>query len=141
MNVGRAAALFLAAVICSPAIGSAQEKVDLGKREYDANCAVCHGTKGKGDGPYAKSGHTRASNLTELSKNNGGVFPLSRVYEIIDGRHIKAHGTREMPIWGQEYRQEGAEHYMDLPALCTDPEAYARARVLALAEYIHRLQK
>jgi hypothetical protein len=39
-----------------------------------------------------------------LSKNNNGVFPLNAVYEVIDGRKsIKAHGTREMPIWGLRY--------------------------------------
>jgi mono/diheme cytochrome c family protein len=141
-RVGTAAALSLAAVICSPAVGVAQDKVDFGKREYDANCAVCHGTKGKGDGPFARTGQTRAFDLTVLSKNNDGVFPLSRVYDIIDGtQEVKAHGTREMPIWGQEYRREAAEHYMDFPALCHDPEAYVRVRILALAEYIHRLQR
>lgn len=89
-----------------------------------------------------KDGQTRVPDLTALSKNNGGVFPLSRVCEIIDGRQgLKAHGTRAMPIWGQAYRQEGAEHHRDLPALCTASEAYACACILALAESIHRLQQ
>lgn len=83
------------------------------------------------------------SDLTVLPKNDGGVFPLSRVCEIIDGRQqLKAHGTRAMPIWGQAYRQEGgAEHHMDLPALRTASEAYACARILALGESIHRPQQ
>ena len=29
----------------------AQPRVDLGKREYDGKCAVCHGADGKGSGP------------------------------------------------------------------------------------------
>lgn len=117
----------------------AQGKVDIGKREFQANCAVCHGAQGKGDGPYAGMGTQRVPDLTVLAKANGGVFPLARVYEVIEGeRDIKAHGTRDMPIWGQEYKKKAAEYYMDAPY---DPEAYVRARILALSEYIYRLQQ
>lgn len=142
MNRITMAALAWAGVVCLPGVCLAQDKIDIGKREYDANCSVCHGPKGKGDGPYAGMGETRVSDLTVLSKNNDGVFPLARVYDVIEGREeVKAHGPREMPIWGQEYRLEAAEHYMDFPALCHDPESYVRVRILALAEYIHRLQQ
>ena len=101
--------------------------MDLGKREYDANCAVCHGAKGKGDGPFSGwvIGKQIVSDLTVLAKKNNGVFPFARVYEFIDGTQVvKAHGTREMPIWGADYRVKGAEYYVDVPF---DPEA-VRAR-------------
>ena len=91
------------------------------KYEYRVHCAVCHGLSGKGDGPFAdqlKSG-TVVPNLTELSKKNNGVFPFMRVYETIESGKVSAHGTREMPIWG---------------------ERYVRARILALTKYINRLQ-
>ncbi len=42
-----------------------------------------------------------------------------------------------MPVWGTAYRIQAAEHYMDAPY---DPESYVRARVLALIEYINRMQ-
>ena len=29
-------------------------KTDLGKREFEAKCAVCHGKDGSGLGPYAE---------------------------------------------------------------------------------------
>jgi mono/diheme cytochrome c family protein len=112
--------------------------MDVGKREYDANCAVCHGSKGKGDGPYPGMGETRPADLTTLARRNGGVFPFARVYEFIDGRQIvKAHGTRDMPIWGLDYRAEAAEYYAQTPF---NAEAFVRARILALTEYIYRLQ-
>jgi mono/diheme cytochrome c family protein len=115
-----------------------QQKVDLGKREYDANCAICHGPKGKGDGPWAGYGKEIVSDITGLAKKNNGVFPFARVYEFIDGTQVvKAHGTREMPIWGQDYKVKGAEYYMEVPY---DPEMYVRARILALTEYVYRLQ-
>jgi mono/diheme cytochrome c family protein len=129
-----------AAVISVTGIGysAEKEKKDLGKREYDGNCAVCHGKTGKGDGPYAGLVDTRIADLTTLSKRNNGVFPFARVYETIDGTQVvKAHGPRDMPIWGIEYKTKAAEHYMDVDY---DPEVYVRARILALTEYIYRLQ-
>ena len=42
-----------------------------------------------------------------------------------------------MPIWGGRYLEKAAGSYMDVPY---DYEAYVRTRVLALAEYIYRLQ-
>ena len=83
---------------------------------YLANCAVCHGKQGKGDGPFAGVLDTRVADLTTLAKQNGGVFPFARVYEIIDGEQVvKAHGPRDMPIWGTEFRIRGAENYGEFP--------------------------
>jgi len=131
---------FLGAAMAVQGAAFAQDKVDLGKHEYDSRCAVCHGAKGKGDGPFVGLGSLKAADLTTLAKRNGGVFPFQRVYEIIDGRQaLRAHGTREMPIWGTDYRVEsGGENYRDLPY---DPEAYVRTRILALTEYVYRLQE
>ena len=117
----------------------AADKVDFGKHEYERKCAVCHGLEGRGNGAMAAVLKTRASNLTYLSKNNNGVFPVKRVYEIIDGTEVLlAHGTREMPIWGTVYREEIGEsqtHVYDEVA-----PAYVRAQILALIDYINRLQ-
>lgn len=131
--------LLFATTIGLPAIGLAKEKTDIGKREYEANCAVCHGIKGRGDGPYAGLTQRRPPDLTLFAKNNGGVFPLAWVYEVIEGeRDVVAHGPRDMPIWGWEYRMELAERYGEVPF---DVEFYVRARILALAEYLSRLQR
>jgi hypothetical protein len=73
-----------------------------------------------------------------LSKNNKGVFPFDRIYNVIDGRlDIRAHGPGDMPIWGRDYSAKAAEVYMDVPY---HPESYVRSRILALTEYIARLQ-
>jgi mono/diheme cytochrome c family protein len=115
----------------------AQGKGDLGKREYDANCAACHGVSGKGNGPLGELLKRSASDLTTLQKRNGGVFPMARTYEIIEGAGVPEHGTRDMPIWGREYSIKAAEYYMDAPY---NQEAYVRARILTLLEYVSRLQ-
>lgn len=132
------AALLGVAVFGISGIGCAAEKFDFGKREYDNNCAVCHGKQGKGDGPYAGLGDTRIADLTVLSRNNKGVFPFDRVYQVIDGRQaVKAHGPREMPIWGKRYLEISRESLLDVPY---DAESFVRTRVLALTEYLNRLQ-
>lgn len=113
------------------------ERVDFGKREFEANCASCHGTNGKGSGPITDLLKKSPPDLTLLSKNNGGVFPMARLYEVIDGTGVKAHGTRDMPVWGRDYRIQAGEYYMDAPY---DPEAFVRGRILSLLEYLNRLQ-
>ena len=118
--------------------GPAALSSDMGKYLYDRHCVICHGSSGKGDGFYVPqlAPSTRVSDLTELSKKNNGVFPFVRVYETIDGRQaVRAHGTREMPIWGKDLDVSsitGIPYYND--------EAFVRARTLALTEYIYRLQ-
>jgi len=112
--------------------------IDIGKWEFESHCAICHGLTGRGEGvePHWNLLSKTPADLTILSKNNGGVFPFARVYQTIDGREqVAAHGTREMPVWGREYMAESARispYY--------DHEAFARAKILALTEYVYRLQ-
>src|SRR5574341_1039867 len=93
----------------TPAPGRAQQEevAKAGRPIYEQYCAVCHGREGKGDGGAANLLTVKPADLTQLSKNNNGVFPFWRVYGIIDGRQeVKGHGTREMPFWGAEFRAE-----------------------------------
>lgn len=115
----------------------APEKFDFGKREYDSKCAVCHGRTGKGDGPYAGMLNLKIPDLTTLAQRNHGMFPVLWVQEVIDGRQsFKAHGPSEMPIWGLDYLATARQSYADP----FEAEAWVRARILALTEYIYRLQ-
>lgn len=133
-----ATAAIAGALVLSSGLAAAQAKFDLGKREYDANCAGCHGLKGKGDGPFMLVlARKDPSDLTTLTRRNNGVFPIQRVYEVIDGRQaLQAHGPRDMPIWGLDYEARSAS--VDLPY---DPETFVRGRILALVEYVNRLQQ
>lgn len=118
-------------------VSIAADKMSLGKQEYESNCIACHGTDGKG-GAYVDFLKTTPPDLTQLSKKNGGVFPLERVYEVIDGRQqIKSHGGRDMPIWGKDYQVKAGQHYVDTPY---DPEIYVRSKILALIDYLNKIQ-
>lgn len=116
-------------------------KVDLGRSEYVNSCALCHGTDGKGGGSVLDFLKKAPADLTTLSKKNNGVFPFDRIYETIDGRRIaKGHGERDMPAWGNRYSEDrikAAEYYMDVPY---NLEMYARTRILALIDYLNRIQ-
>lgn len=114
----------------------AQQATDLGKREYDSNCASCHGSDGKGAGPFVEFLKRSPPDLTTLARRNGGVFPVARAYEVIEGAG-PGHGTRDMPIWGRDYRVQAGEYYVDVPY---DPAVYARTRMLALVDYLARMQ-
>lgn len=132
------AAIVGATILAVSGLAPAAGKGDFGKQEYDDNCAACHGPKGKGDGPIAPEMKSKVPDLTVLAKNNGGVFPAARVYEIIDGRQeVKAHGWRDMPVWGKEYSTRGAGAPDDFPF---DRDAYARGRILVLIDYLNRIQ-
>lgn len=112
---------------------------DVGEFEYMNSCASCHGMSGKGDGPLADLLNTAPPDLTQLQKNNGGVFPVSAAFEMIEGvGDVAAHGSRQMPAWGMRY-SERAESGPDFsPGEVTN---YPRARILALIEYLSRIQE
>ncbi len=116
------------------------QSVDFGKSLFLSSCAACHGIDGRGKGPL--SGQLRAAppDLTVLAKKNGDVFPVSAVYEMIDGRKvIPAHGTRTMPVWGDLFAPLHALNFRwsHLPA----DEAVARTRILAVIDYLNRIQQ
>lgn len=114
----------------------AQQKIDLGKREFETKCAVCHGKDGKGHGPYAEQLKITLPDLTTMAKRNGGVFPVSQTYEVIEGAG-KGHGTRDMPVWGLDYTIQAADALPDMPY---NQAMYVRTRIMALLEYLNQLQ-
>lgn len=77
--------------------------------------------------------------LTVLARNNNGVFPFDRVYQVIDGRQqVRTHGPRDMPVWGNSLRSQSSLYFEDYPP--SDTDSSARSRILALTEYLYRLQ-
>ena len=116
-------------------------RMDVGKQEYENSCVLCHGKDGKGGGAIVDLLKKAPTDLTTLSKKNNGVFPVDRVYAVIDGREmVTSHGDRDMPAWGNRYSADSvkaAEYYMDVPY---DGEMYARSRILALIDYLNRMQ-
>ena len=90
----------------------------------------------------AKSLVRPPADLTKLSKNNNGVFPIARVFAVIDGRiQIMIHGSRQMPVWGDVYTQ-GLKERMPRDFMSKEMiDALVRVRILMLVEYISTLQE
>jgi len=115
----------------------------LGKFEFQSHCAACHGVQGLGDGPIADLLKSPPANLTTISKSNGGVFPAIEVYQVIDGRRgLRAHGTTEMPIWGDRYMVETESDLIkrNIPH-DQNIEAIVHGRILSLVYYIQSIQE
>jgi hypothetical protein len=148
--------LMVASVIIGfNASGWAQD-IDAGKVQYLSSCAPCHGNDGKGNGPVSSKLRAKPADLTIFAKKNNGVFPVSAIYEAIDGRNaVASHQAREMPIWGcrrtpppisptktrksKTYRTpDPYESHLDLSC---DPEDVIANRILSVIEYLRRIQE
>jgi len=71
-------------------------------------CAACHGLDGRGNGPVSKALKEEVSDLTRLSRRNGGAFPAVHVRNTImfgADELLSAHGSKEMPIWGPIFHE------------------------------------
>ena len=94
---------------------------------FASYCAVCHGKEGKGNGPAASALTKTPADLTKISARNGGNFPDVKVKRYIEGLdEVSAHGTRDMPMWGELFR-----------SLSRDT---ALIRVQGLSDYLKSMQ-
>jgi len=147
MSTKKLMSLFTALIVCTCIVG-AQEKTQAqpekviqhvpvkaispasGKDMYMSYCAVCHGTDGKGGGPAASALKVPPTDLTLLSKNNGGKYPALKVTSSIRGEAaLPAHGSKEMPVWGTLFWSLASGH-----------QGEVQQRVVNLTQYIESLQ-
>lgn len=132
MNLGRVGMVVL--VLCFGAVEAADYVSMSGKQLYERFCASCHGVTGRGDGPVAGSLGVEVPDLTLAARRAGDRYPRERILRIIDGRHIiGAHGSRTMPVWGEDLSR------LELG----DPDAERGARTIIgrLADYVWLLQR
>lgn len=102
-----------------------------GTEMYKTYCAVCHGVEGRGDGPAAEALKVPATDLTTLATKNGGKYPALKVSAILRGESpLPAHGTKEMPIWGNLFWNLSGGH-----------ESEVQQRISNLNRYLESIQK
>jgi mono/diheme cytochrome c family protein len=102
-----------------------------GAEMYKMYCAVCHGTDGRGGGPAAEALKVPPTDLTTMATRNGGKYPSLKVTAILRGENVlAAHGTKDMPIWGNLFWSLSGGH-----------EAEVQQRVVNLNKYLESLQK
>lgn len=116
---------------------SYEEVISQGAKTYYRFCSVCHGEDAKGDGTFSENIKVPPPSLTQLSKNNNGVFPWVDLYAVIDGTDItKAHGTKEMPIWGElfDLNQWSSSNIENANTI-------VHGRIFELLMYLHSIQE
>lgn len=105
-----------------------------GEKMYATYCAVCHGANGTGNGPAAAALKTPPTDLTALSRKNGGAFPADHIYSILKfGQKEAAHGSSEMPIWG--------DLMLTLDRNSPDSNVVLHERIVNLTSYLKQIQK
>lgn len=126
-------AILTAAMIVCAGAAQAQE-ADPGKEAFRTYCSTCHGVDGLGDGSMTEVMSVPVPDLTQLSANNDGVFPMLEVIHIIDGRTgLRGHGT-PMPLYGALFDDE-----IDDAGPYGAP-IYTRGKILSIAYYLEAIQ-
>ena len=107
---------------------------ELGAEAFPRYCGSCHGLRGEGDGPSADALRTRPADLTRIALRRGGTFPAGEIARFIDGRFaLAAHGSREMPVWGERFGEAIPETSV--------AEEITRGRIAVLVEYLRSIQR
>jgi len=131
----------LASILLCAGMATAQTKVVKEVNAHPTNawrgpdlhtevCAVCHGAEGHGNGPAASALKTSATDLTTIARRNNNKYPELKIQQIIKGDpNIPAHGSADMPTWGNVFKSISANG------------AFAEMRINALVTYIQQIQR
>lgn len=126
--------LALVTFVCVLPGASSAQQAATGKATFERYCSSCHGTDAKGDGPLANLLTKKPADLTQLARQNGGTFPGVKVMRAIDGREeVRAHGTSDMPVWGERFKAESAAVHTR--------ETAVRGRAQEIVQYIQTIQE
>ena len=99
------------------------------------NCVSCHGTQGQGNGSAVATLPVTPTDLTMLSRNNGGTFPATSALAYIYGDPLQGHLARVMPQFGGAMAD-------DLVPVELDGVFTPTPRILAgLLAYLESIQK
>jgi mono/diheme cytochrome c family protein len=120
--------LLAALMLIAAAGGASADDVAQGRALYLQHCASCHGLAGDGKGPMARVLTTPPANLRELSERYGNPLPADQIARYIDGRaDVKAHGPRDMPVWGKRFYSAGRGSESQVKDLITKLVAYLQS--------------
>jgi hypothetical protein len=113
-------------LVASSAVRAADD-AKSGAGFYRQYCGACHGPAGKGDGVVSGLMQPHPTDLTQLSKNHGGEFPLGHILQTIDGRL-----TIRAPVWGEILKQQAGTK--------ETAGVEARGKIFSIAEYLRSIQ-
>lgn len=133
-----AAALAVGALVYSHALGHAG--TSTARDDFLLLCADCHNRDARGNGPLAKELTKKPPDLTRIKQRAQGKFDEKAVYDWILGLNMtEAHGTREMPVWGDWLMDEAMGNDTSL-AGAKAAEQQVERRVMGIVRYLESLQ-
>ncbi|WP_233270339.1 c-type cytochrome [Chachezhania sediminis] len=95
-SVATAAVLTLSACTDDTMMPTRQDGAEF----FADHCVACHGPGGRGNGPLANDLPKHPTDLTQLSRDNGGTFPAAQALSYIYGDPKNSHLSRVMPEFG-----------------------------------------
>ena len=141
LTICRIAGVLSCALIASMSGAAPPKKADMGPTTtqaspvsgaelYKSQCASCHGSDAKGNGPAAEALRMRPTDLTQLAARNGGRFPAHKLELLLGGSdNLPVHGSRTMPIWGPGFKGMNRD------------DGQAAVRIRELVRYLESIQK
>jgi Cytochrome c len=127
--IGMGLSLSPAAAASQPGHAPVSQGVVNGGVIYRHHCAVCHGDRGKGNGPAAATLTPRPTDLTRLTRQTG-TFPAARLAALLKGDDsVTPHRTPSMMIWAAIFVAEAS-----------GDTATADARVRDVVEFVASIQ-
>ena len=129
-------------VLCGVSLGSASpaaqttgkpvisQAVMTGGATFREYCAVCHGERGRGNGPAAGALTPRPTDLTKLTRR-AGTFPAAHITAVLKGADaVVAHGIPAMMVWGALFLADA-----------NGSQAAADARISDVVQFIASVQE
>lgn len=129
----------MAAAVLAPVPSRAQSdnlQAHFGQLIYRLFCSGCHGADGRGNGELAKALDIPLNDLTQLSRQNGGVFPADAVADAIAGRGPRGHTELNMAPWAEMF----ADEFEQFASGFAVDELVAR-RIAHVVAYIESIQE
>ena len=131
------AAMLILAACSAGALSAGLQEAAADFRTY---CAPCHGADGRGGGPAGAALRVAPPDLTAIAGRHGGIFPEDMIYEAVVGLGMPdAHGSREMPVWGDRFIGEAVGGSVSLDD-ARKAAAGVEARIHHLVDYLKSIQ-
>ena len=111
-------------------------QLDVGKKQYMKYCATCHGPSGTRHRRHRVASVHEAAHQPDAARRRttAATFPMMDVIGIVRGdQPIAAHGTREMPVWGEIIGGDPTEEGMY-------KKDEAEAKILTIGKYLESIQ-
>ncbi len=131
------------AVFAMPTVSeAAEDALKIAAQDFQSSCASCHGWGGAGDGPVADVLTIKPPDLTRIAQRNGGSFAADEVYKSIEGLDMpRAHGTKQMPVWGRWFSHEAIADSLYTGDSSTPPLEKVAKRIRGLVAYLKSIQQ